>query len=291
MKALITGAGGQLGGALLATAPADAVAHGMARAECDISDAASIATAFEAHNPDVVINAAAYTAVDKAESERDEAFAANATAPGLLAQACAERGRRFIHVSTDFVFDGTRSSPYPPNAETNPLGVYGESKLAGEQAVTAAGGESVIVRTGWVYSHRGHNFLKTMLRLHGERDALTVVADQVGTPTRAESLAAALWAIAQNPVLSGIYHWSDAGVCSWYDFAQAIGEEAQNLGLIEQAAAVAPIRAEDYPTPAQRPAYSVLDKTQSWEDLSLAPVHWRDGLRDTLAALKNEEGQ
>ncbi|MEM1403856.1 MAG: dTDP-4-dehydrorhamnose reductase [Pseudomonadota bacterium] len=290
MKALVTGAGGQLGRALLATVPREIVVDGLSRAECDISDTDAVGALLAARSPDVLINAAAYTAVDQAESERDEAFAANATAPGFLARSCAAQGCRFIHVSTDFVFDGTRSSPYPPNAETNPLGVYGESKLAGERAVTAAGGDSLIVRTGWLYSHRGNNFLKTMLRLHGERDALSVVADQVGTPTRAESLAEALWAIASNPVLSGIYHWSDAGVCSWYDFAQAIGEEAQNLGLIEQSAAVAPIRSADYPTPAKRPAYSVLDKTQSWEDLYLTPVHWRDALRDTLAALENEEG-
>lgn len=280
--ALITGAAGQLGSALFDTVPDGWTAHALNRAECDITDAGAIACALDAHAPTVLINAAAYTAVDRAEDESDHAMAANATAPGLLAQACGERDIRLLHVSTDFVFDGSGSTPYAIDAPTAPLGVYGQSKLAGEDAVRGAAADHVIMRTGWVYGATGNNFLRTMLRLHRERDELTVVADQVGTPTAAASLATALWATAKRRALTGTFHWSDAGVCSWYDFAVAIGEEAQALGLIEEAARVRPITSADYPTAARRPAYSVLDKHKSWVALELRPEHWRVGLRRTL---------
>jgi dTDP-4-dehydrorhamnose reductase len=229
-RAIVTGAAGQLGQALLQTAPATFTCHGLDRAACDICDAAALGALLDEQRPALLINAAAYTAVDRAESEPEAALAANATAPGLLAAACTERGIRLLHVSTDFVFDGSRSSPYTEDAPTAPLGVYGRSKLAGERAVRQAAPDALILRTGWVYSQRGHNFLCTMLRLHGEREELSVVADQVGTPTAAHSLAEALWAAASRPQLRGIYHWSDAGVCSWYDFAVAIGEEARGPG-------------------------------------------------------------
>ncbi|MFT7288516.1 MAG: dTDP-4-dehydrorhamnose reductase [Halieaceae bacterium] len=289
MRVMITGARGQLGSALMRSAPQEAVTLGLARADCDIGDAAAVQRQLDAFQPTLLINAAAYTAVDRAEEERAAAMAANASAPGLLAEVCAARGVRFFHVSTDFVFDGRRSTPYPPEAATAPLGVYGETKLAGERAVQSASTDALIMRTGWVYAMRGHNFLRTMLRLHRERDELAVVADQVGTPTRDLSLASALWAAAERSGLSGLYHWSDAGVCSWYDFAQAIGEEAEALGLLQRAAAVRPLRSIDYPTPATRPAYSVLDKTRSWADLQITPVHWRVQLRATLKAIKEHE--
>ncbi|WP_439106574.1 dTDP-4-dehydrorhamnose reductase [Congregibacter sp.] len=289
LKVLVTGAGGQLGAALSATAPDSTELCALRRDDCDISDPAAVEAVLEAQMPQLVINAAAYTAVDRAEDEPDAAFAANAEAPGLLARACAARGIRFFHVSTDFVFDGSRSAPYPVDAVTAPLGVYGESKRAGEQAVLESRANALILRTGWVYSHDGQNFMRTMLRLHGSHDHISVVSDQVGTPTDAFSLAAALWAAAAHPALTGIYHWSDAGVCSWYDFAQAIGEEAIAMGLLQKMAVVTPIRTEDYPTPASRPAYSVLDKTLSWRDFELQPTHWRSQLRAVLTRLKETD--
>ena len=282
MKVLISGAGGQLGRALLATAPRRVQLVAAGREQLDISAADSVARCLEHHAPQALINAAAYTAVDRAEQEPARAYRVNAQAAGLLASACAERRIRLLHVSTDFVFDGQRSDPYPPHAKTAPLGVYGASKLAGERRVLDSAADALILRTAWVYSARPGNFLHTMLRLHRERDELRVVADQVGTPTAAHSLALALWAAAARPQARGVYHWSDAGVCSWYDFAVAIGEEAQRLNLLSEPAAVRPICSDEYPTPARRPAYSVLDKTSAWRDFELAPIHWRRQLRVTL---------
>ena len=289
MKVLIAGAAGQLGRALTTTAPATLTAVALSRAQLDITDPAVVGRCLDEHQPEVLINAAAYTAVDKAESEPERAEQINGQGAGVLAAACRERGLRLLHVSTDFVFDGCGSSPYLTDAPTAPLGSYGISKLQGEEQVLESQARAIIMRTGWVYSAGPGNFLSTMLRLHRERDELRVVADQVGTPTAADSLALALWAAAARPTLAGIYHWSDAGVCSWYDFAVAIGEEAKALGLIEDAAQVVPIRSEDYPTPARRPAYSVLDKTASWRDLELQPVHWREQLRKTLVQIKKSD--
>ena len=285
-KVLVVGAGGQLGQELQRTAAADIECIPMARAQLDIADAAAVVECLAAAAPQLVINAAAYTAVDKAESEPDAAQRGNAAGPGTLAQACAQRGVRLIHISTDFVFDGTASQPYLPEAATAPLGEYGRSKRAGELAVHSALPDALILRTGWVYSSFGGNFVKTMLRLMGEREELAVVTDQVGTPTWAHGLAEAVWAAAARPQLSGIYHWSDAGVCSWYDFAVAICEEALADGLLSRPVKIRPIPAAQYPTPAQRPAYSVLDKTKSWHDFAVEGVHWRAQLRAMLADFK-----
>lgn len=286
LKVLIVGAGGQLGQELLRTATTGVECVPMARAQLDIADAAAVAAACTAAAPQLVINAAAYTAVDKAESEPEAARRGNAEGPGVLARACAQSGARLIHISTDFVFDGAASQPYPPEAATAPLGEYGRSKRDGELAVQRALPQALILRTGWVYSSFGNNFVKTMLRLMGERDELAVVTDQVGTPTWAHGLAAAVWAAAARPQLHGIYHWSDAGVCSWYDFAVAIYEEAHTLGLLSRSVAIRPIPATSYPTPARRPAYSVLDKSSSWRDFGLEGVHWRCQLRAMLADFK-----
>jgi dTDP-4-dehydrorhamnose reductase len=285
-KVLVLGAGGQLGQELQRTAPAEVECVPRTRAELDIADASAVAECLADVMPQVVVNAAAYTAVDKAESEKVAAHRGNAEAPGVVAAACAQRGLRFIHISTDFVFDGRASEPYRPDAATAPLGEYGRSKLEGELAVQSALPEALILRTGWVYSSFGGNFVKTMLRLMGERDELGVVTDQVGTPTWAHGLAEAVWAAAARPQLRGIYHWSDAGVCSWYDFAVAICEEALALNLLSKPVKVRPIAAAEYPTPAQRPAYSVLDKTSSWRDFAIEGVHWRRQLRAMLADFK-----
>ncbi|MFV8818967.1 dTDP-4-dehydrorhamnose reductase [Haliea sp. E17] len=286
---LITGAGGQLGQELARSIPAGMRGIALGRAELDIADAEQVHYTLAALAPAVVINAAAYTAVDRAESEVVAAMAVNAAGPAALAAGCAQVNARLIHISTDFVFDGAAATPYAPNARPAPLGVYGRSKLAGEQRLRGILPEALVLRTGWVYSARGANFVKTMLRLMAERDTLTVVADQVGTPTWAAGLAGAIWAAVDRPAVSGTYHWSDAGVCSWYDFAVAIAEEALALGLLQGMPAIRPIPGSAYPTPARRPAFSVLDKTSSWRDLELEPVHWRQNLRRMLAELAAEK--
>ena len=275
-----------MGQELVRSAPGQFDCLALSRAQLDIGDQDQVTALLQKEQPDVVINAAAYTAVDRAESEPELAARINAAGPGNLARACAQGGARLIHVSTDFVFDGSSSRPYRPLDATAPLGEYGRSKLAGEQQVQDALPAALIVRTGWVYSAFGSNFVKTMLRLMAERDQLAVVADQVGTPTWASGLAQALWRAAQRPDLSGIYHWSDAGVCSWYDFAVAIAEEGRRCGLLNAEPHLRPIPGSDYPTPARRPSFSVLDKDDTWRDFEMEGVHWRVQLRAMLQELK-----
>ncbi len=278
MKALIFGASGQVGRALVSSAPEDAEIVGLTRDDCDVTDRNAVTAAIRAARPSHVFNAAAYTAVDRAESEPDRAGMLNAAAPGWLAQAARDAGARFVHVSTDFVFGGTSGRPYTPDHPTRPLSVYGRTKRDGETAVLAADPDALIVRTAWVHDAAGANFVRTMLRLMAECDRLNIVADQLGTPTHAPSLARALWALAAKGA-SGIHHFTDAGVASWYDFAVAIHEEALALGLLERATAIAPIATADYPTPATRPACAILDKSATWALLDRPPPHWRVNLR------------
>lgn len=282
MKVLIVGGNGQLGKGLARTAPAEAsvVSHDIDT--LDITDAAAIAQVLADEAPEIVFNAAAYTAVDKAESDEAAAHAVNATAVGYLADASSKVGARFVHVSTDFVFDGRSGVPYMPDAPTAPLGVYGRTKLAGERA---AGMGALTVRTAWVYAPNGNNFVRTMLRLMSERPEVRVVADQIGTPIYAPGLAAALWTMASKGVC-GIHHYTDAGACSWYDFAVAIQEEALAVGLLDTKVPVIPINASEYPTPAQRPHYSVLDKTSTFEVLGGTTPHWRENLRKMMVEIK-----
>ena len=287
MKVLITGANGQVGWELQQTAPADVEIITLHRADLDITDRSAVMSVIKEHRPDLVINTAAYTAVDKAEEEADKAYKANADGAANIALAAEDCDARLIHLSTDFVFDGTGSEPYRPEDEPKPMGVYGASKLQGERAVMAETmGRAVILRTAWVYSVHGSNFVKTMLRLMAERDELNVVADQVGTPTWAKELAKAIWLIAGKKDMQGIYHWTDEGNASWYDFAVAIQEEALGLGLLQKAIPIKPIKTEKYPTPAKRPAYSVLDKTSTIEALGHKPSHWRESLKQMLIELK-----
>lgn len=288
MKAMIVGAGGQLGQALAATAPADAVLVTFDRASLDISDSAAVDHAVQVHRPDLVFNAAAYTAVDKAESDADTAFRINRDASAYLAEAAKKANAQLVHVSTDFVFDGSKSTAYLPDDPANPLNIYGASKLAGENAVRSQLPGALIVRTARVYSVYGNNFVKTMLRLMRERTEVRVVADQIGTPTHASSLARALWLLAGKNA-GGTYHYTDAGVASWYDFAVAIQEEALSLGLLEHAVPVVPISTSDFPTPAKRPGFSLLDKTGTYAITGTAN-HWRSELRAMLAALRNANG-
>jgi dTDP-4-dehydrorhamnose reductase len=233
----------------------------------------------------VIVNAAAYTAVDRAEGESDLAFRINRDGADHLATAAREIGARLVHVSTDFVFDGRASRPYRPEDSTGPLNVYGASKLAGEQAVAAAAPDALIVRTAWVYGPSGGNFLATMLRLMASRTEIGVVADQIGTPTSTLTLASALWALAGGDA-RGTLHYTDAGVASWYDFATAIAEEAAATGLLARAPSVRPISTADYPTPAARPAFSVLDKSATFTLLGGPPPHWRAALRAVLARMR-----
>jgi dTDP-4-dehydrorhamnose reductase len=275
MKALIAGSGGQLGRMLQRTAPADAVVVAPAEAAFDITDPAVVEAVVAQHKPDVLLNAAAYTAVDKAESELERARLINATAVGHLAAACARHGATLVHVSTDFVFDGETSRAYRPDDAARPLGAYGLTKWEGEQA---AGADALIVRTAWVYGPVGHNFVRTMLRLMAERPEVRVVADQIGTPTYAPGLAQALWALAGQRA-RGVFHHTDSGAASWYDFAVAIQEEALAVGLLNAAVPIIPIATSDYPTPAKRPAFSVLDKAKTTAALGAPAPHWRVNLR------------
>lgn len=285
MKVLITGAGGQLGQALRTSGPAGADIVALDRAGLDIGDAGAVATQVARIGPDLIINAAAYTAVDRAESEADAAWRINAAGAGHLAAAAAAGQARFVHVSTDFVFDGSGGGPYRPDHPTAPLGVYGASKRAGEEAVLAACPGALIVRTAWVYGAAGHNFVRTMLRLMAARDAVRVVADQIGTPTYAPGLARAIWAL-DAAGATGIHHWTDSGVASWYDFAVAIQEEALAMGLLDRAVPVMPIATADYPTPARRPLYSVLDKASAVALVGAPAPHWRVHLRDMLGEIR-----
>jgi dTDP-4-dehydrorhamnose reductase len=281
MKVLITGAGGQLGQALQSSAPAGTHIVAFGHAALDIADASAVSAAVVQHRPDLIINAAAYTAVDKAESDVMAARAINATGPANLAFAARDARARLVHVSTDFVFDGVSGMPYRPDAPTAPLGVYGATKREGEEAVFSAKPDALIVRTAWVYGSTGGNFVRTMLRLMMERDEVRVVADQIGTPTFASGLAGAIWALDEAGA-TGIHHWTDSGAASWYDFAVAIQEEALALGLLSRRASVLPIPTTAYPTPARRPHYSVLNKEATFALLGRPAPHWRENLRRML---------
>ena len=287
MIVLLTGAHGQLGFELQRTVPAGSHIHAHDADSLDITDAAAVMAAVQRIQPDWIINAAAYTAVDKAETERELAYAVNQQGAANLAAAAKAHDARMAHVSTDFIFDGTHGQPYLPDAAPNPLNVYGASKLGGEIAVRETLGDAaLILRTAWVYSSHGHNFVKTMLRLMAERESLGIVADQIGSPTWAHHLAQTLWqAMRRN--LGGTHHHTDAGVASWYDFACAIHDEARILGLLPRDCTLRPIRTQDYPTPARRPSYSVLDKTSLWQALNIdTPQHWRSALRAMLLEMK-----
>ncbi len=287
MRVLVTGAGGQVGRSLISTAPTQVTVVPASHKELDIADEGAVRAYVRAHAPEVIISAAAHTAVDRAESETEVARLVNSEGPRHLAVAARDAGARLIHISTDFVFDGAASSPYRPDSVTNPLSTYGKTKLAGEKAVLELLPESsVIVRTAWVYAAEGNNFVRTMLRIMNANRSVRVVADQVGTPTAARGLAETLWMIVSKPEIHGVHHWTDAGVASWYDFAVAISEEGAPLGLVPENVVVTPIATADYPTPARRPPYSVLDKT-SLTSIGFTPVHWRKRLRGVLQEMKH----
>ncbi|MFI4891063.1 MAG: dTDP-4-dehydrorhamnose reductase [Steroidobacterales bacterium] len=284
MKVLVLGGGGQVARAVVATAPARHAIVAKSRAELDISDRGAIADALAQSGVDWIINGAAYTAVDLAEDQVAGATLINDTAVGNLVNAAAAAHCRLVHVSTDFVFDGNSSRPYLPTDATNPLSVYGRTKLAGERRVLD-GGDGIVLRTAWVYASAGRNFVLTMLRLMRERDQLRVVADQIGTPTWATGIARAIWALIDVNAPGGLYHWTDLGVASWYDFAVAIQEEALARGLLERAVPIMPIGTDQYPTRAVRPRFSVLDTAGTRALLPVPAHHWRQNLRLMLDEL------
>ena len=255
----------------------------LSRAEADLSDPAACVAAIRAARPVAVINAAAYTAVDKAEEDETLATVINGDAPGAMAQACADLGIPFVSISTDYVFDGSGTQAWQPDDGTGPLGAYGRSKRVGEQKIAAAGGAYAILRTSWVVSSHGNNFVKTMLRLGGERDSLSIVADQIGAPTMARDIAAACVQMAQqlidDPAKAGIYHFCSAPQTNWADFAREIFAQAN------MACAVTDIASADYPTPAVRPLNSRMDCTLLETVFGIPQPDWRLGLRDILQDL------
>ena len=274
MRVLITGAGGQLGGALQRTAPAWADINAIDVEDVDLTDTAMLTARLVVEAPDVIINAAAYTAVDRAESDEETARAINAIAVATMVEAMAGTGGKVVHVSTDYVFDGLSAQPYAASAERNPQSVYGRTKAEGEDCLRP---QDLLVRTAWVYEAGGANFVRTMIRLMNEREELGVVADQVGSPTWATGLARTIWALVEKRA-TGTFHHSDDGAISWHEFAVAIAEEAHARGLVKSIPVIKPITTADYPTPARRPAFSLLDCSATRAFLGDQPVPWRENL-------------
>ncbi|MEM1050684.1 MAG: dTDP-4-dehydrorhamnose reductase [Pseudomonadota bacterium] len=278
MNVLITGAGGQLGRALQTTVPSWAEISAIDVDDVDLADEAMLRARLAVEAPDTIINAAAYTAVDKAEDNEEAAHAINSEAVAVMVEAMEQSGGKVVHVSTDFVFDGTSSRAYRPGDTPAPLNAYGRTKAAGEAQLRES---DILVRTAWVYAAGGANFVRTMIRLMNERDELGVVSDQIGAPTWATGLAQTIWGLVEKDA-SGIFHHSDAGQASWYDFAVAIAEEGHALGLIKKIPLIKPIAASEYPTPAKRPAFSLLDSSATRVLLGDIHVPWRENLRAML---------
>lgn len=296
MTVLVLGGNGQVGqellralaplGRVVATTRSGVLPDGSACETADFSQPDSLPALLDRLKPSAVVNAAAYTAVDRAEQEPEAAFAANAHAPGVIARWCAAHGVPFVHYSTDYVFDGQGTAPYREDEPTAPLGVYGTSKRDGEDAVRAAGGRHLIFRTAWVYASHGANFLRTMLRVGAERDQLRVVSDQIGTPTPAALIAdVTLQALRHPAALSGTWHLTASGQTSWHGFAEAIFAEAVAAGVLSRAPAVEAIASSEYPTPAKRPAWSVLDNRKLQQDFAIVLPEWRDGLKRVVGEL------
>jgi dTDP-4-dehydrorhamnose reductase len=286
VKVLVLGGGGQVASAVAAAAPAAYQTLVKSRSELDICDEKALARTLADSGADWVVNAAAYTAVDRAEDDSSQAMAVNDTAVGAMAAAALTVGCRLVHLSTDFVFDGQSNRAYRPQDATNPLSVYGRSKLGGERHVMNADDSAIVLRTAWVYAATGRNFVLTMLRLMGEKETLSVVCDQIGTPTWASGLGTAIWGLIEAGAAGGVYHWTDLGVASWYDFAVAIQEEALARGLLGRAIPITAIPSADYPTRAVRPAFSVLDSSSTRALINAPARHWRHNLRTMLDELR-----
>jgi dTDP-4-dehydrorhamnose reductase len=281
----VLGGGGQVARAIVATSPSQHVTIAKSRKDLDISDPAAVAAVLAHESIDWIVNGAAYTAVDLAEEQIESATLANDTAVGVLVAAATKARCRLLHLSTDFVFDGNSGRAYLPADPPNPLSVYGRTKLGGERRVLGTG-SGIVLRTSWVYASAGRNFALTMLRLMREKDQLSVVGDQIGTPTWASSIARAIWGLMDAGAPGGLYHWADLGVASWYDFALAIQEEALGRGLLARAVPISPIATADYPTKAARPRFSVLDTRATRALLPVRAMHWRENLRQMLDELR-----
>ncbi|MEE9352417.1 MAG: dTDP-4-dehydrorhamnose reductase [Thiotrichaceae bacterium] len=287
MRILLTGSDGQLGYELKRSLPDHHILIAVDREDLDITSRAQVLEFFEEECPHLVINAAAYTAVDKAEEEPELAWEVNEKGAENLALACKHDDIRMVQISTDFVFSGKNHRPYSHEDEAKSASVYGLSKHAGDIAVLKTlGDKGLVVRTSWLYSAHGNNFVKTMLSLMGKLDSLGIISDQIGTPTWAATLAGSIWKLIDVEA-EGVYHCADNGVASWYDFAVAIQEEALAFGLLDNTkiAQIKAITTEDYPTPAARPAYSVMDKTRTEKELNITLPHWRVSLRKMLKEL------
>lgn len=288
MRVLLTGAYGQVGWELIRCAPEGVELLATDADTLDITRAEAVSSRVEDFRPDLILNCAAYTAVDRAEEESEVAFAVNREGASNLARAASAIGARMVHYSTDFVFGGDQGSPYRPEDRTGPLSVYGESKREGEVAVLDALGDgALVIRSSWLYSTHGGNFVKTMLRLMAERDELKVVTDQVGVPTYAADLARATWLLVDRPAAKRILHVTNSGVASWYDFAMAIRDEALALGMLGSPPKVLPIPTSGYPVSANRPPYSVLDSGRAWGLLGSPLPHWRASLAGMLKELRD----
>jgi len=286
-RILLAGAGGQLGKSLREQLPPGIEMLSLESNDLNIIDSDPVNECVTNFKPHWVINAAAYTAVDKAESEPELAFRVNRDGAANIARAAHSVGARMVQISTDYVFDGTKAQPYQPDDPVNPLNVYGESKLAGETTVREILGDDVLIlRTAWVYAPRGRNFVHSILRLINEREELGVVEDQVGSPTSADTLAGAVFlGIALD--IRGIHHWTNTGVASWYDFACAIEELAREKDINKGTCRIFPITTAEYPTPAKRPAYSVLDKSRFRKIIGTKGTHWRQDLDATINKIAN----
>jgi len=317
MKVLITGKNGQLGWELEQLVPSYIQLVSLSSFDLDISNANAVNSVLTKHSPDIVINTAAYTAVDMAETDQQMAYAVNESGCENLALTCKKINAKMIHISTDFVFDGAKSTPYQTSDKTNPINIYGSSKLAGEIKVNDVLGEqATIIRTAWVYSVHGKNFVKTMLRLMAEKEELSIVYDQVGTPTWAKGLAKMIWSLVNQsikknnnltesnlklnnqelykqsqivkPISSKILHWTDAGVCSWYDFAVAIQDLALEKKILNKVIPIRPIPASAYPTSAKRPSFSIIDKSSAEQASGLETLHWRKQLSAMMDELNEQ---
>ncbi|TRU31874.1 MAG: dTDP-4-dehydrorhamnose reductase [Microcystis aeruginosa Ma_QC_B_20070730_S2] len=288
-KVLLIGAKGQVGQELQVTLPQLGEVISIGREELDLTNSEKIGQLIGEIHPDYLVNAAAYTAVDKAETEPDLAYSINAIAPKIMAESAEKIKAKFLHISTDYVFDGRKNTPYLETDLTNPLGVYGQSKLRGEEEIKTVNSQAIILRTAWVYGSYGKsNFVKTMLRLGKEREELKVVVDQVGSPTWAKDIATAITHLlinVDNP--PGIYNFTNSGVASWFDLTKAIFEEAKISGIPLKIQRVIPITTAEYPTPAVRPAYSVLSGQKISQQLDYIPPYWRDSLKAMLNQLFN----
>lgn len=282
-KILVTGSSGQLGTCIKSIGSNKSDIYYVNSTELDTTNELQVKSFFEMHQIDWCINCAAYTAVDKAESDYENAFNVNVNGAKNLAEACKLYSAKLVHISTDFVFDGEHNKPYKESDPTNPISIYGETKLKGEKEVAKILSEHFIIRTSWLYSEYGNNFLNTMLRLSRDKDQLGIVGDQIGTPTYAKDLAEIIMHIIDNECSNyGVYHYSNNGVASWYDFAKAIFDisnvdiQLENISTIQ------------FPTPAKRPHFSVLDKTKTKENFNVRIPYWRDSLQKAIQNLKNE---